>query len=135
MCSNMISQNYMASSFETHHRLKKAIVFGQRASSHKQTKSMRPPRSLSVLRRASDRTLSRLLMDTYRHTSASSTLSSPKTPLMSCQCLSRGIMQSNLSQMQHRRPGLDPYFQVRGPSLSGPDLRVKPGSDLVWTSK
>src|SRR6266545_2939940 len=31
--------------------------------------------------------------------------------------------------------GPDPYFQVRGPSLSGPDLRVEPGSDLVQTSK
>ena len=31
--------------------------------------------------------------------------------------------------------GPDPYFQVRGPSLSGPDLRVEPGSDLVRTSK
>ena len=24
----------------------------------------------------------------------------------------------------------DPYLQVRGPTLSGPDLRVEPGSDL-----
>ena len=31
--------------------------------------------------------------------------------------------------------GPDPYFQVQGPSLSGPDLRVEPGSDLVQTSK
>jgi len=29
----------------------------------------------------------------------------------------------------------DPYFQVQGPSLSGPDLRVKPSLDLVRTSK
>jgi len=27
--------------------------------------------------------------------------------------------------------GSDPYLQVRGPSLSGPDLGVEPGSDLV----
>ena len=31
--------------------------------------------------------------------------------------------------------GLDPYFQVQGPSLSGLDLRVEPSSDLVQTSK
>jgi len=31
--------------------------------------------------------------------------------------------------------GPDPYLQVRGPSLSGPDLGVEPGSDLVRTSK
>jgi len=31
--------------------------------------------------------------------------------------------------------GLDPYLQVRGPSLSGPDLGVEPSSDLVRTSK
>ena len=30
--------------------------------------------------------------------------------------------------------GPDPYLQVRGPGLSGPDLRVEPGSDLVRTS-
>ena len=30
--------------------------------------------------------------------------------------------------------GPDPYLQVRGPGVSGPDLRVEPGSDLVWTS-
>src|SRR6266542_6611835 len=34
-----------------------------------------------------------------------------------------------------REGGPDPYFQVRGPSLSGLDLRVEPGSDLVQTSK
>ena len=27
----------------------------------------------------------------------------------------------------------DPYLQVRGPTLSGLDLRVEPGSDLVRT--
>ena len=27
----------------------------------------------------------------------------------------------------------DPYLQVQGPTLSGPDLRVEPGSDLVRT--
>lgn len=26
--------------------------------------------------------------------------------------------------------GLDPYSQVRGPGMSGPDLRVEPGPDL-----
>jgi len=31
--------------------------------------------------------------------------------------------------------GPDPYSQVRGPSLSGPDLGVEPGSDLVRTSR
>ena len=31
--------------------------------------------------------------------------------------------------------GPDPYLQVRGPSLSGPDLGVEPGSDLVRTSR
>ena len=31
--------------------------------------------------------------------------------------------------------GPDPYLQVRGPSLSGADLRVEPGSDLVRTSR
>ena len=46
------------------------------------------------------RTLSQLITNAYRHTSVSSILSSPKTPLISCQCLSHGIMQSNLSQMQ-----------------------------------
>src|SRR6266545_69180 len=30
--------------------------------------------------------------------------------------------------------GPDPYLQVRGPGLSGPDLRVEPGADLVRTS-
>jgi len=31
--------------------------------------------------------------------------------------------------------GPDPYLQVRGPSLSGLDLGVKPGSELVRTSR
>src|SRR6266511_2722913 len=30
--------------------------------------------------------------------------------------------------------GPDPYLQVRGPGLSGPDLRVEPSADLVRTS-
>ena len=31
--------------------------------------------------------------------------------------------------------GPDPYLQVRGPGMSGPDLRVEPGPDLVQTWK
>ncbi len=34
-----------------------------------------------------------------------------------------------------REGGPDPYFQVQGPNLSGLDLRVEPGSDLVRTAK
>ena len=57
----------------------------------------------TVWQRASDKTLSQWATSMCHHTSTSSVPSSPRKASMSCQSLSRGIMQSNSLQMHCQR--------------------------------